>query len=233
MIPSHSSIANHENLSTSGAGSDASSFYFRPHSQSHSHMIQPCILDGIWPSPCRQWHHPSACTTAASRSITHSWSHSHMMQPYNCAHPGFSPLRMCHQWHHPSACTTTASRSINEMTQTPAQARWLSHMLCTGMPLTSILALPPESVTGKLQGNRTSYDSILDGEGRRSSETAAHLPTLSLTKPATSLQFHWSPCSDMMSFVIPKEVYCHPISSGLSPCIVILLIIPHTMRTMP
>ena len=190
MIPSHSSIVNHENLSTSGAGSDASSFYFRPHSQSHSHMIQPCILDGIWPSPCRRWHHPSACTT-------------------------------------------TASRSINEMTQTPAQARWLSHMLCTGMPLTSILALPPESVTGKLQGNRTSYDSILDGEGRRSSETAAHLPTLSLTKPATSLQFHWSPCADMMSFVIPKEVYCHPISSGLSPCIVILLIIPHTMRMMP
>ena len=38
-----------------------------------------------------------------------------------------------------------------------------------GMPLTSILASPPKSVTGKPQGNGTSYDSILDGEGRRSS----------------------------------------------------------------
>ena len=38
-----------------------------------------------------------------------------------------------------------------------------------GMPLTSILASPPEGVTGKPQGNETSYDSILDGEGRRSS----------------------------------------------------------------
>ena len=38
-----------------------------------------------------------------------------------------------------------------------------------GMPLTSISASPHESVTGKLQGNGTSYDSILDGEGRRSS----------------------------------------------------------------
>ena len=89
-------------------------------------MIQPCILDRIRPSPCCRWHHPSACTTAASRSI-------------------------------------------NEMTHhTPVQAQWLSHMLCTGMPLTSISASPPESVTGKLQGNQTSYDSILDGEGRRS-----------------------------------------------------------------
>ena len=168
-IPSHSSVTNHQNLSASRAGGDASSFYFHPHSQSHSHMIQPCILDRIWPSPCRRWHHPSACTTAASRSITHSRSHSHMIQPYNHAHPGFGPLCVCHQWHHPSACTTAASRSINEMTHhTPAQARWLSHMLCTGMPLTSISALPPESVTGKLQGNWTSYDSILDGEGRRS-----------------------------------------------------------------
>ena len=38
-----------------------------------------------------------------------------------------------------------------------------------GMPLTSISASPPESVTGKLQGNRTSYNLILDGEGWRSS----------------------------------------------------------------
>ena len=91
-IPSHSSVTNHQNLSASRAGSDASSFYFHPHSQSHSHMIQPCILDRIWPSPCRRWHHPSACTTAASRSITHSRSHSHMIQPYNHAHPGFGPL---------------------------------------------------------------------------------------------------------------------------------------------
>ena len=36
------------------------------------------------------------------------------------------------------------------------------------MPLMSILASPPESVMGKLQGNRMSYNSILDGEGRRS-----------------------------------------------------------------
>lgn len=53
-IPSHSSVANHENLSASGAGSDASSFYFRLHSQSHSHIIQPYILDRIRPSPCRR-----------------------------------------------------------------------------------------------------------------------------------------------------------------------------------
>ena len=38
-----------------------------------------------------------------------------------------------------------------------------------GMPLTSISASPPESVMGKPQGNGTSYNSILDGKGRRSS----------------------------------------------------------------
>ena len=38
-----------------------------------------------------------------------------------------------------------------------------------GMPLTSISASPPKSVTGKPQGNGMSYDSILDGKGRRSS----------------------------------------------------------------
>ena len=38
-----------------------------------------------------------------------------------------------------------------------------------GMPLTSISASPPKSVTGKPQGNGTSYNSILGGKGRRSS----------------------------------------------------------------
>lgn len=37
------------------------------------------------------------------------------------------------------------------------------------MPLTSISASPPEGVASRHHGDRTSYDSIMDDEGRRSS----------------------------------------------------------------
>lgn len=47
--------------------------------------------------------------------------------------------------------------------------KMLESALDYGMPLTSISASPPESAGSKRQGDRTSYDSIMDDEGRRSS----------------------------------------------------------------
>ncbi|KAA1479222.1 hypothetical protein DENSPDRAFT_830309 [Dentipellis sp. KUC8613] len=48
--------------------------------------------------------------------------------------------------------------------------KMLESALDYGMPLTSISASPPESVSGERLGNRTSFDSIIDGEPRSSAE---------------------------------------------------------------
>ena len=222
--------------------SDASSFYFRPPSQSHSHMIQPynrahrqqdSALSVSSVAPPISLHNCSFTVHQRNDSNTSasSMAFSHAMHGANSGWAAWAKHRR-----DSSMDSVTSDFSARCLGRPGVGDKIFKSAPDYGMPLTSISALPPESVTGKLQGNGTSYDSILDGEGedlQQNMRTAAHLLTLSSTKPATSLQFHWRLCLDMTSCPISKEICYHPISSGLSPHIAILLITAHTMRMIP
>ena len=155
--------------------SDASSFYFCPPSQSHSHMIQPYNHAHRWQdsalsvssvAPPISLHNRSFMVHQRndSNTSTSSMAFSHAMHGANSGWAAWAKHRQ-----DSSMDSVTSDFSTRHLGHPGVGDKIFESAPDYGMPLTSISASPHESVTGKLQGNGTSYDSILDGEGRRSS----------------------------------------------------------------
>ena len=152
----------------------ASSFYFRPPSQSHSHMIQPynrahrrqdSALSVSSVAPPISLHNCSFTVHQRNDSNTSasSMAFSHAMHSANSGWAAWAKHRR-----DSSMDSVTSDFSTRRLGCPGVGDKIFESAPDYGMPLTSISASPPESVTGKPQGNGTSYNSILDGKGRRS-----------------------------------------------------------------
>ena len=154
--------------------SDASSFYFR--APAHSHMMQPyhrghrrhdSAFSVVSVAPPVSLHDRSFVAHRRNDSNTSASS-----MAFSYAMHGASSGRAAWARHHHDASVDSVNSDISARRRLGRPGlgdKMLESALDYGMPLTSISASPPESAGGKHPGDRTSYDSIMDDEGRRSS----------------------------------------------------------------
>lgn len=154
--------------------SDASSFYFR--APTHSHMMQPYNRT--------HRRHDSAFSVASIAPPVSLHNRSFAGHRHNDSNTSASSMAFSYAMHGASSGRAAWARHRQDASVDSVNSdfsarhrlgrpglgdKMLESALDYGMPLTSISASPPESTTANIHGDRTSYDSILDDEGRRSS----------------------------------------------------------------
>lgn len=154
--------------------SDASSFYFR--APAHSHMMQPYNR--------AHRRHDSAFSIASIAPPVSLHNRSFAVHRRNDSNTSASSMAFSYAMHGANSGRAAWARHRQDASVDSVNSdfsarhrlgrpglgdKMLESALDYGMPLTSILASPPDSTTANHYGNRTSYDSILDDEGRRSS----------------------------------------------------------------
>lgn len=163
---------NPKGFSRNRVDSDASSFYF--HAPAQSHMIQPynrahrrhdSAFSVASIAPPVSLHNRSFGVHRRTDSNTSasSMAFSYAMHGANGGRAAWARHRQ-----DSSMDSVMSDFSARRLGRPGLGDKMLESALDYGMPLTSISASPPESLASKGRADRTSYDSIMDDEARRS-----------------------------------------------------------------